>query len=159
MESKNIYQAAREYAGLTQDKAADLIKAGKDSIASYETGRRIPSNELVVAMAKAYNYPELLNDHCCNCPVGKILAKPIDRENINNIYKLIINLCNSLSNAEKISNDFMDIFDDGKVDKTEEKLFKLRFDEILTLNALTNDFIFFSMKKCSCISNTLNNNS
>ena len=41
---KNIYQAAREAAGMTQERAAELIGLSVESIRSYETEKRIPAD-------------------------------------------------------------------------------------------------------------------
>lgn len=40
---KNIYQAAREAAGMTQERAAELIGLSVESIRSYETEKKNPS--------------------------------------------------------------------------------------------------------------------
>ena len=45
---KNIYQAAREAAGMTQERAAELIGLSVESIRSYETEKRIPADETVI---------------------------------------------------------------------------------------------------------------
>ena len=47
---RNIYQAARKVAGLTQEKAAEMIGISVRSLADYETGVRIPSNATVELM-------------------------------------------------------------------------------------------------------------
>lgn len=49
---KNIYQAAREAAGMTQERAAELIGLSVESIRSYETEKRIPADETVIKMAE-----------------------------------------------------------------------------------------------------------
>ena len=51
---KNIYQAAREAAGMTQERAAELIGLSVESIRSYETEKRIPADETVIKMAEIY---------------------------------------------------------------------------------------------------------
>lgn len=155
-EYRNIYRIARESTDLTQDKAAELADVSVNSIAAYESGRRVPSSETVIILADTYKYPELLNDYCLNCPVGKRVSAPLNKENLNNIYKLILNLCRTLNNGNEIGEDFMDIFADGKVDKDEQELFEIRFSQIKELNLLTNDFIVFANKMDFLKSNRLN---
>lgn len=51
---KNIYQAAREAAGMTQERAAELIGLSVESIRSYELEKRVPADETVIKMAEIY---------------------------------------------------------------------------------------------------------
>ena len=51
---KNIYQAAREAAGMTQERASELIGLSVESIRNYETEKRIPADETVIKMAEIY---------------------------------------------------------------------------------------------------------
>lgn len=55
-------KAAREAAGLSQEKLAELVGIEGVSLNSrlsnYEVGRNTPSFDLVVLIAKALNYPE-----------------------------------------------------------------------------------------------------
>ena len=51
---KNIYQAAREAAGMTQERSAELIGLSVESIRSYESDKRIPADDTVIKMAEIY---------------------------------------------------------------------------------------------------------
>ena len=61
--SRNIYQAARESAGLTQEAAADKLYISTESLRMYETGCRRPSDEMVVMMADLYRDTALVYQH------------------------------------------------------------------------------------------------
>ena len=63
---RNIYQAARKVAGLTQEKAAEMIGISVRSLADYETGVRIPSNATVELMVMVYNSQLLATQHLRN---------------------------------------------------------------------------------------------
>ena len=63
---RNIYQAARKVAGLTQEKAAEMIAISGRSLADYETGGRIPSNATVELMVMVYNSQLLATQHLRN---------------------------------------------------------------------------------------------
>ena len=52
---RNIYKIAREARGLTQEAAAEKLGISDSSIRAYETGQRIPPNEVVDLMVIAYD--------------------------------------------------------------------------------------------------------
>ena len=53
--SRNIYKAAREAAGYTQERAAEMLGISETSIRAYETGHRLPPAEVVDLMVIAYD--------------------------------------------------------------------------------------------------------
>ena len=61
--NKNIYQIARESAGLTQEKAAELLNISVDSIRAYEGCKRIPQDKTVIKMIEIYNAQYLAYQH------------------------------------------------------------------------------------------------
>lgn len=50
---RNIYRDARQTAGLTQERWAELIGISPDAVRQYETDRILPSDEVVLRMAEA----------------------------------------------------------------------------------------------------------
>ena len=52
---RNIYKVAREARGLTQEAAAEKLGISDSSIRAYETGQRVPPNEIVDLMVIAYD--------------------------------------------------------------------------------------------------------
>lgn len=54
-DARNIYQIARKTAGLTQEAAAERLALSVESLRAYETGQRIPGNDIVGAMMSVYN--------------------------------------------------------------------------------------------------------
>ena len=54
-DNRNIYQTARKAAGLTQEAAAERLALSVESLRAYETGQRIPGNEIVAAMCTVYS--------------------------------------------------------------------------------------------------------
>ena len=55
MISKNIIREARRRAGISQAELANRLATSQSVIGRWETGRRIPSMESVVAAARACN--------------------------------------------------------------------------------------------------------
>lgn len=53
--NRNIYKVAREARGLTQEAAAEKLGISDSSIRAYETGQRIPPNDVVDLMVLAYD--------------------------------------------------------------------------------------------------------
>lgn len=51
-DARNIYRSARQTAGLTQERWAELLGISADSVRRYESGQMLPSDETVLAMAE-----------------------------------------------------------------------------------------------------------
>lgn len=58
-ECRNIYKKARRVAGLTQEAAAERLGISVESVRAYETGQRIPPNDVVEDMVVCYDYQRL----------------------------------------------------------------------------------------------------
>ena len=54
-DARNIYQIARKTAGLTQEAAAERLALSVESLRAYETGQRIPGNDVVSMMMSVYS--------------------------------------------------------------------------------------------------------
>lgn len=59
----NIYKTARANAGLTQERAAELLALSVESVKAYETGVRVPPASTVAAMSEVYGSPGLRLEH------------------------------------------------------------------------------------------------
>lgn len=59
----SIYKTARNFAGFTQERAAEGLNISRRCLADYECGARIPHDEVVVAMVELYNFPQLAVQH------------------------------------------------------------------------------------------------
>lgn len=62
-EYMNIYKTARRAAGLTQEAAAEQLGISVESVRAYETGQRIPPNDVVEQMVICYNALRLAFQH------------------------------------------------------------------------------------------------
>lgn len=63
MSNRNIYAAARNAAGLTQERAAECLAISVRSLADYESGVRLPSEEVAVQMVDVYHAQYLAYQH------------------------------------------------------------------------------------------------
>lgn len=70
---KNIYQAARELKGLTQEAAAERLDISVESLGAYEQDRRRPPDSTVLRMAQLYDFPYLCYQHIQAGALGSAL--------------------------------------------------------------------------------------
>ena len=59
----NIYQTARKAAGLTQEAAEERMAVSDTSIRAYESGERLPGDDIVARMCAVYNVQYLGLQH------------------------------------------------------------------------------------------------
>ena len=65
-DSRNIYKNARRAAGLTQERWAEVLGISPDAVRQYESGRILPSDDVVLAMAETSGQTVLGYWHLCN---------------------------------------------------------------------------------------------
>lgn len=73
---QNIYQSAREGAGLTQEAAAERLGWSVRALQDIEQESREPSPEKVAQMAELYRAPWLRGYYCNRCPLGCAWHRP-----------------------------------------------------------------------------------
>lgn len=73
---QNIYQSAREGAGLTQEAAAERLGWSVRALQDIEQESRQPSPEKVAQMAELYRAPWLRGYYCNHCPLGCVWHRP-----------------------------------------------------------------------------------
>ena len=118
------YNASRSNPALTsREKAAEILNIDRTRLSRIELGTVVPYPEEVLAMSKAYDYPELCNIYCSgDCPVGIVTVKPINADS------LILQFLGSSQKMEDITTKLIDITEDGMVDESEI----MQFDAVLT---------------------------
>jgi transcriptional regulator with XRE-family HTH domain len=123
--SENIYQIARESAGMTQEKAAELIYISVESIKAYETDRRLPPNDVVAKMVEVYGSRYLAYQHLKNSnPIARDILPNIE---IKDIPAAILKLQKEVTDFIKCRDELIDITYDGII--TDEE--RPRFDVIM----------------------------
>ena len=73
---QNIYQSAREGAGMTQEAAAERLGWSVRCLQDIEQETRTPSPEKVAQMAELYRAPWLRGHYCNRCPLGCVWHRP-----------------------------------------------------------------------------------
>lgn len=115
---RNIYQTARESAGLTQERAAERIGLSVESIRMYESGRRIPPDDCVVRMIDIYDARYLAYQHIKeNVKVSESFI-PQNIE-IRDLPSAILRLQKEVSDFLKCRDEMIEITCDGVISEDE----------------------------------------
>lgn len=112
--NKNIYQVSREEAGLTRDKASELIGfLSPDRIERIESEKSAPQPDEILAMERCYEKTGLCNYYCSHeCPIGQQYVPEIQRKDLSQITLEMLAALNSIE-AEK--NRWIEITVDGEI--------------------------------------------
>ncbi|MBU5311876.1 helix-turn-helix domain-containing protein [Tissierella carlieri] len=121
---RNIYQLARNVAGLTQLEAAERLNVSVRALGNYELGNTVPHGDIVAAMTKIYGAKWLGYEHLRqSTELGKQILPAID---ITDIAKSVLVLQKESGDVEEVKSCMIKIACDGKIDKHEER----RWDEV-----------------------------
>lgn len=116
-EYRNIYQIPRESAGITQKKAAELIDVSVESIRAYESGRRIPPDDVVIRMIEVYNAQYLAYQHLkTSAEVGRKYLPAVE---LRDLPSAILKLEKEVSDYLKCQDELIGITYDGVVSAEE----------------------------------------
>ncbi|MDO4490249.1 MAG: helix-turn-helix transcriptional regulator [Lachnospiraceae bacterium] len=144
-ENKTVYQQCREALDLTRDKASermDFISA--DRIEKIESERSMPHPDEILAMAKAYQVPELSNYYCSNaCPIGRKYVPELKKKELSTI---VLELLAGITALSKEKNRLIEITVDGVISEDEREDFT-RIREQLQMLASCSSALSFWMEK------------
>lgn len=117
-ENKNIYQLSREDAGLTRDKAEELMEfVSAERIEKIESEKTLPHPDEVMKMAEVYKAPTLCNYFCTHeCPIGE---KYVEEVSMKDLSQITLETLAALNALEKAKNRFVEITVDGEVSEDE----------------------------------------
>ena len=122
-----IYKTAREVAGLTQERASVALHLSVRSLAAYETGERIPADDVVVRMMDCYNYPVLAAQHLRQTStLARSIVPELEERSVLEVAVRIYNRLNRIERKGGIDR-LMEIAEDGQIDQDE----RLDFDAIM----------------------------
>lgn len=121
-ENKNVYQLAREEAGMTRLQASDALVFMSDSrIEKIESEKCEPHPDEILAMANAYKKPSLCNYYCSNeCPIGQKTVPELKEKALAQITLEMLSTINILS---KQKDRLVEITVDGEITDDEMKDF------------------------------------
>lgn len=123
---QNIYQAARMAAGLTQEKAAELLNISAESIRAYETNKRIPPNQVVSDMTDIYQTPHLALQHLRMDPLARSWLPDMQHRTLEQATIRLYRQIREFALNHR-TDELIDIAEDGVIDDAERP----KFDAIM----------------------------
>jgi len=122
-EHKNEYQISRETAGLTRERASEVLEfISADRIERIESGKSLPHPEEILAMADCYKNPSLCNYYCSHeCPIGQEYVPEVKFKELSQIT---LEMLASLNSLEKEKNRLIEITVDGVISEDEMRDFE-----------------------------------
>jgi DNA-binding XRE family transcriptional regulator len=125
-QSTNIYQRARDGAGMTQERAAELIGISVESIKAYEGDRRIPPDHVVVSMIDVFNSAFLGQQHLRkSSEIGRDIIPEVTEKQL---AEAVCAFFASIPDLDKMRNRLIEIASDGKINPDERDDFNLIMD-------------------------------
>lgn len=121
---RNMYGRYRRAAGLTQERAAELLDCSVRALANWETGVNVPPDDKVVLMCDVYQSPTLAIEHL---RASTVLARQILPAVVQ--VSLPQAVCTLLARVQQFANrhrtdDLLQIAEDGKIDNIERSDFE-----------------------------------
>lgn len=127
---QSIYKTAREFAGLTQERAATALHISVRSLAAYESGERIPADDVVVRMVDLYSYNQLAVQHLRQ--TSELARRVVPDLNERSVMEASIRLLNSMNKfARKHSLDRLtEIAEDNQITQDEREDFDVILNDL-----------------------------
>lgn len=144
---QSIYKTAREFAGITQERAAAALNLSVRSLAAYETGERIPHDDIVVRMVDLYNYQQLAVQHMrANSELARRIIPEVRQRSIIETAVSLYNLMRRFD-ARHSADRLLEIAEDGRIDEGEMSDFTAITDELRKLSACVMEFDMLADRK------------
>lgn len=116
---RNIYATARIEAGFTQEHAAELLNVSIRSLAEYESGKRIPQDDIVCSMIENYRSLTLAYLHLKNSTeVGRKYLPDIHTADL---AQSVLRLHKEVDDLKHVTPDMFEIACDGSIEDHESK--------------------------------------
>ena len=131
----NIYQSARKIAGLTQERAAELLGLSPRSLADYESGLRLPPNDVADRMVTAYNSQLLAVQHLRNSTqFARDLLPDVRTMALPEAVLTLVDAVYSFAD-DRLDRELIDIARDGVISADERERFDRVIDKIRDITA------------------------
>ena len=127
LNDRNIYQAARRAAGLTQEAAAERLGISVESIRAYETGLRVPPMEVADLMVICYNSQALAVQHLrASASMARELLPEVPQVRLPEAALSLIDRIYAFADKHR-DRELIRIAQDGVIDEAE----RANFEEIV----------------------------
>lgn len=119
----NIYKSARQTAGLTQERWAEVLGLSPDAIRQYETGRITPSDEVALRMAEVAGQHIICYWHLLQ--KSRVAAQLFPEVERMPLSMAVIHLLLQLKEFEEKQHldELLKIAQDGRVDQDEAQTY------------------------------------
>lgn len=126
--SSNYYKNARQVSGLTQERWAETLGVSVDSVRLYESGRGLPSDDVVLLMAEVTGLSILPLWHLRN---KSSLANDMlpDVPDVP-LPEAVLRLLSAIKSVSGVVDNLIEIASDGIVDDRETALFAEIADDL-----------------------------
>ena len=127
---RTMYARHRNAAGLTQEKAAELLGCAVRTVQAYESGEIIPPDYVVALMCDVYPAPMLALEHLrASSGMGRALIPEVSRLPLAQAACQLIYQIQDFTSKNR-PQDLVWISSNGKVDEGEEQIFREIVDEL-----------------------------
>ncbi len=132
---RNIYKTARQVAGLTQERAAEMLGISVRSLADYELGVRIPQNYVVDSMVTAYNSQLLGIQHLReSANMARSILPEVQEMRLPEAVLTLIDAIYDFAD-DRLDRELIDIARDGVIADNEKERFARIVDKIRMITA------------------------
>lgn len=132
----------------SREGAAEATGLDRTRIAYMELGTITPYPEEILILADTYNAPELANHYCSHlCPLGKMTVEPLE---LKELEAATLQLLASLRDIPEITNELVDITEDGVIDDGEKATMEEILDKLRKAARKINTLeLIYKKKLCS----------
>lgn len=132
---KNIYQNARKIAGLTQERAAELLGLSPRSLADYEAGLRVPPNDVADRMVTEYKSQLLAVQHLrASTQFARALLPAVQPLTLPEAALTLIDAVYAFAD-DRLDRELIDIARDGVITEDERERFDHVVEQIRNITA------------------------
>lgn len=126
----NIYRAARQAAGLTQERWAEMLGVSPEAVRQYEAGQYIPADEIARRMAEIAGMPVLAYWHLGRkSRLAAELLPELETVPLPQAVCALLAALEAFTHSGRGS-QLLQIAADGKVSKLEEEGFRHIVDDL-----------------------------
>lgn len=137
---RNIYQLARNIAGLTQEVASKKLSISVRSLIDYETDKTTPHGDTVADMISIYGTTWLGYEHLRNSTkLGRDILPAID---FSDIAKSVLVLQKESSDVDEVKNCMIKIACDSRIDSHEENRWNEVTKEVFEMAGAALSLVF-----------------
>ncbi len=131
----NIYQSARKIAGLTRERAAELLGLSARSLADYESGLRLPPNDVADRMVTVYNSQLLAVQHLRNSTqIARDLLPDVKEMALPEAVLTLVDAVYAFAD-DRLDRELIDIARDGVISEDERERYDRVIDKIRDITA------------------------